>query len=890
MLKEQEGKKLALFFSLACQDGNLSAVIDSYTRCEQIDRSYLETLYPLHSAVRAESLPAVQFLLDKGFNYNSRNNSKQTPLFLAASSGQTDIVRTLIQVGAEVDLADSRGWTPLMVAVKNNNASLTRILVKEGKADPKAQDKYGKNAFDKVSSVDILNALRCLDDEEAALRNYAKPKEEQSNMNEMFVLRDLVNQELDNLSKDEFGVIAGKLKEKFLQHSRNLGLDVSEKAFRKILTDLDAKLAGYTPLLVEETTKNFNQKYRKFAKEIEKYLNLKLNIAIAAYNSNERMAQNNSLYLHDLSFHGGESGGSLFHSPSEDLLLKSFQSPVHNSGIKLTTPHHKVQAEQQALNEYASPPNNHMKPLLSPSSSILVREARDLMESEGMRARSSHNSRRNTPLCRRSARKIETEGYEASSKSPQRKRFMSEEKEKVGIFKKKEDHNKMYQLMVNQTDKMVEVITDKSEVALEKIFDAKLGLLKETIDRDLQEKFKGMVGFIKGMIEERIVSAVRENIRPSRLNTMRGEKKPTKPEETVKEKEEKVTPVIPVMAVYKPLGEIRNGHTPVKRPEHERTNSNEKNLSPSYKQQREEFIRKRIEMRMNEQSASPQRELETPKQQIKPTLSSSKMNHSRSSQQLQRKSFKGNQENQGPRTGGQKSSVNKNTSSTPKAKVGFGGRSTPSANKSSLIINNQHKNAMKLAQEIVDQNTEVEQPERDTPRSVQNSAQNYQYSIQRQTKNGVALFVPFKNHSPHEIFPIPSEGSECVTESSRTLNQVVSQNNVTPSVNYSFQPHESNTHTQGENDEDSLELTQPVGASNQQATMDEKEYQMNCLKAALEKASYFDSNTSYVSSRNSYSTSTKGAAETAETKETKETKPSPMMWKVTNYERKNLKA
>jgi len=376
---------------------------------------------------------------------------------------------------------------------------------------------------------------------------------------------------------------------------------------------------------------------------------------------------------------------------------------------------------------------------------------------------------------------------------------------------------------------------------------------------------------------------------------MRGEKKPAKPEETVKEKEEK--PVIPVMAVYKPLGEIRNGHTPVKRPEHQRTNSNEKNLSPSYKQQREEFIRKRIEMRMNEQSASPQREIETPKQELKPTLSSSKINHSRSSQQLQRKSFKANQENQGPRTStaGQKSSINKNTSATPKAKakvaagVGIGGRSTPNANKPSSIINNQHKNAMKLAQEIVsNDNTEIEQPERDTPRS----AQNYQYSIQRQTKNGVALFVPFKNHSPHEIFPIPSEGSECVTESSRTLNNlgvgVVSQSNATPSVNYSFQPHESNTHTQGENDEDSLELTQPVGGNNQQTAMDEKEYQMNCLKAALEKASYFDSNTSYISSRNSYSTSTKGAAETAETKETKETKPSPMMWKVANYERKKI--
>jgi len=47
MIKEQEGKKLALFFSLACQDGNLHALIDAFTKCEQIDRSYLVIHYDL---------------------------------------------------------------------------------------------------------------------------------------------------------------------------------------------------------------------------------------------------------------------------------------------------------------------------------------------------------------------------------------------------------------------------------------------------------------------------------------------------------------------------------------------------------------------------------------------------------------------------------------------------------------------------------------------------------------------------------------------------------------------------------------------------------------------------------------------------------------------------
>jgi len=795
-------------------------------------------------------------------------------MFLAASSGQIDIVKALIQAGADADLADSRGWTPLMVAVKNNNASLTRILVREGKANPKAQDKYGKTAFDKVSSVDILNALRSLDDEEAALRSYAKPREEPNTNevrnNEMFVLRGLVNQELDNLSKEEYGAISGKLKEKFLQHSRNLGLDVSEKAFRKVLTDLDAKLVGYKPLLIEETTKNFNQKYRKFVKEIEKYLNLKLNIAIAAHN-NEK-----SLCLNDTTMN---------HSFSEDMLLKSFFSPTGNNKILASSAHEaqtRAYFEQQALNEYASPSNNRTKPLLSPSSNI----PHHLQENDGLRAymkspEALNNSRRNTPLCRRSAKNLETSyhgGYESASKSPQRKRYMSEEK--VPLFKKKDDSQKVYQLMVNQTDKMVDVITEKSEVALDKIFDSKLALLKETVDRDLQEKFKAMIGFVKGMIEEKIVTSIRENIRPSRLNTMRGEKKKTEDKGT-----STMDQIIP-----KPLSEIRN--TPVKSTANQnRSNSNERNLSPSYKQQREEFIRKKLEIRMSEQSPSPQREIEVPpRQEVQPV----RMRAIKQEAQQRKSAKKVNQENQQPVRTSVSNQKPNNKIPTPTRTVT---RPPPS------ILNNHHRNAFKAAQNMV-QNTsqEVEKPVRDQPNNTKGLASQYQYSIQRQTKNGVAFSVPFKNnHNVHEIFPIASEGSsECVTESNRTLNnlglagqsQQHVESNLTPSdqilmSNYSFQPQESNNQQsdEGENNEDSLEFERVLKTNNQE--LEEKEYQLNCLKSTLERASFFDN--SYSSSRNSFST--KGAAaETAETKETRESNKGPShVWKIANYERKNMK-
>ena len=104
----------------------------------------------LVSAAWSGDLVAAQDLLARGADINAHaiiSTSGQgvdyTPLMWAVRRGWDDIVRFLIEKGADVNLADEKGITPLMTAATSGNGerfiSIVRLLVEAG-ADPDTQD------------------------------------------------------------------------------------------------------------------------------------------------------------------------------------------------------------------------------------------------------------------------------------------------------------------------------------------------------------------------------------------------------------------------------------------------------------------------------------------------------------------------------------------------------------------------------------------------------------------------------------------------------------------------------------------------------------------------------------------------------------------------------
>lgn len=77
---------------------------------------------------RGGSLEVVRKLLEQGADVNCRNYKEQTALHCAAKAGFVDIVKLLLSQGAAVDARDREGNTPLMTAIQSNIKRKDRLL------------------------------------------------------------------------------------------------------------------------------------------------------------------------------------------------------------------------------------------------------------------------------------------------------------------------------------------------------------------------------------------------------------------------------------------------------------------------------------------------------------------------------------------------------------------------------------------------------------------------------------------------------------------------------------------------------------------------------------------------------------------------------------------
>jgi ankyrin repeat protein len=88
---------------------------------------------PLALASRNGQGEMVKILLEAGADANQATGSGATPLMLAAASGSVDAVKALLERGAAVDARESlRGETPLMFAAAYGRTEVVRLLVQNG--------------------------------------------------------------------------------------------------------------------------------------------------------------------------------------------------------------------------------------------------------------------------------------------------------------------------------------------------------------------------------------------------------------------------------------------------------------------------------------------------------------------------------------------------------------------------------------------------------------------------------------------------------------------------------------------------------------------------------------------------------------------------------------
>ena len=87
-----------------------------------------------------------------------RGDEGNTPLVLAARDVKPDVLKVLIDAGADVNTANDNGVTALMNAARDEDIEKVRLLLHAG-ADVNAKDKEGETAWDKTSDDDIEDLL-----------------------------------------------------------------------------------------------------------------------------------------------------------------------------------------------------------------------------------------------------------------------------------------------------------------------------------------------------------------------------------------------------------------------------------------------------------------------------------------------------------------------------------------------------------------------------------------------------------------------------------------------------------------------------------------------------------------------------------------------------------
>lgn len=113
----------------------------------------------------------VRDLLDHGADLEIRDNDGRTALMEACMAGHTDSVTMLVEKGANVHVESRHGTTPLLAACMSGQPEVVRVILECG-ADVTTANRYGKTPLDEATAsgyediVDLLlswgaAAMRC---------------------------------------------------------------------------------------------------------------------------------------------------------------------------------------------------------------------------------------------------------------------------------------------------------------------------------------------------------------------------------------------------------------------------------------------------------------------------------------------------------------------------------------------------------------------------------------------------------------------------------------------------------------------------------------------------------------------------------------------------------
>jgi len=120
-----------------------------------------EGVTPLYRAAGQGRTDIVRYLIEKGANVNFRTKEwGHTPLYEAASRGFDDVVELLLAAGADPRARDRNGYTAFAVAALGGQVDVAEMLLKH--SDVNGADSYGNTLLMAATTTGQTEAIRWL--------------------------------------------------------------------------------------------------------------------------------------------------------------------------------------------------------------------------------------------------------------------------------------------------------------------------------------------------------------------------------------------------------------------------------------------------------------------------------------------------------------------------------------------------------------------------------------------------------------------------------------------------------------------------------------------------------------------------------------------------------
>lgn len=126
-----------------------------------LNQSYEYEGTPLHVAVKEGDTELVKYLLEKGANPNAKGAFGETPLHIAVDRGYLDIVKLLLENGADPNIQSNEGNTPLHIAVISSSADIAYELISHG-AKKDIKNNFGKTPLDLAMELNDEKMIKIL--------------------------------------------------------------------------------------------------------------------------------------------------------------------------------------------------------------------------------------------------------------------------------------------------------------------------------------------------------------------------------------------------------------------------------------------------------------------------------------------------------------------------------------------------------------------------------------------------------------------------------------------------------------------------------------------------------------------------------------------------------